>query len=70
MNYEDLTADQKVNFLENRMPIMLEMIKDMHLNIQHFLVPKGSITTNSIFYKQFYERYNILFPKNQVELLD
>jgi hypothetical protein len=61
--YEALPDNIKVKMLEQNMAISLKVIKDIHLNIQHFKLMKP----NTLAYDDFYKGYNKLFPGNKNE---
>ena len=61
--FENLSAEEQMKLVWPRVEVMISMIKDMKLNMDKFLIPKGAMKEDSMFYKEFMSKYYLLFPK-------
>lgn len=63
--FDSLPADKKLELIMPRVQLMIGMLKDTKLNYDKFLIPKGAMNKDSITYKEFCDKYFILFPKER-----
>ena len=59
--FDSLPDSVKVQWMMPRMTVMVELLRDIKLNMDNFWIKNGTMTKDSIFYTEFMKKYDYLF---------